>query len=513
MLKNVLIIDDEKIIRQGIRLSVPWEELGFKVIGEAETAMEALEKLDTCDIDLVLVDVQMPGMDGIEFIQEMRKNYPHLKVLIISGHSNFEYIASALKLQVSDYLLKPINILKLLDTLKNIRAQIDKEEQEISVSREQRNIAGKMLAMRLIGRDFRNREEIDSYCNRCGIAYPLENYCVVSMKTNQFMSVLENIFSGQAQEFEKRFEDAMRAAIDEDMLFASLIGNYYAVVVKKEAVETVQNTLYREAQRIGMQITIGTGQVFENIYFMNISYLQANEMIDKKTRVVQSKEKALENRMTYLSEVLIQELEERNFEKVEGIVNEVFTDNFSVEPGKVLNWCIRSLCDIVEYFQLASYPEMEGITVVELQTISTLYFYVTLRTVYMKKIQKICRFLKDLKGNSNEAIVDKICGIVKKEYMDPELSLQDIAQRMNISYNYLSTVFKQINGKNFSAYLIDVKMSRAKQMVLEGSLKMYEIAEKVGYSNAKYFTEQFKKTVGMTPSEYKSSHNRSQKEV
>ena len=133
MLKNVLIIDDEKIIRQGIRLSVPWEELGFKVIGEAETAMEALEKLDTCDIDLVLVDVQMPGMDGIEFIQEMRKNYPHLKVLIISGHSNFEYIASALKLQVSDYLLKPINILKLLDTLKNIRAQIDKEEQEISV--------------------------------------------------------------------------------------------------------------------------------------------------------------------------------------------------------------------------------------------------------------------------------------------------------------------------------------------------------------------------------------------
>ena len=99
MLKNVLIIDDEKIIRQGIRLSVPWEELGFKVIGEAETAMEALEKLDTCDIDLVLVDVQMPGMDGIEFIQEMRKNYPHLKALIISGHSNFEYIASALKLR------------------------------------------------------------------------------------------------------------------------------------------------------------------------------------------------------------------------------------------------------------------------------------------------------------------------------------------------------------------------------------------------------------------------------
>ncbi len=107
--------------------------------------MEALEKLDTCDIDLVLVDVQMPGMDGIEFIQEMQKNYPHLKALIISGHSNFEYIALALKLQVSDYLLKRINILKLLDTLKNIRAQIDKEEQEISVSREQRNIAGKSL--------------------------------------------------------------------------------------------------------------------------------------------------------------------------------------------------------------------------------------------------------------------------------------------------------------------------------------------------------------------------------
>ena len=251
---------------------------------------------------------------------------------------------------------------------------------------------------------------------------------------------------------------------------------------------------------------------FEDIFFMDVSYLQAIDVIRQKNGKSQKNDKkTVEIQMSYACDMMIKKLEERNFKEARALADKVFTDYLYEDSGEVLNWCVQSLYRIIDYFQLSRYEEMKGIANFDIQTISNLYFITTMQSVYSEKIQRICTFLKDLKGGSNDAIVAKVMKMVKEKYADPELSLQKIATDLGISYNYLSTIFKQISGENFSSYLTKIKMNHAKQLVMEGKLKMYEIAEQIGYVNAKYFAEQFKKSVGMTPSEYKS-HNFSQEE-
>ena len=169
------------------------------------------------------------------------------------------------------------------------------------------------------------------------------------------------------------------------------------------------------------------------------------------------------------------------------LADKVFTDYLYEDSGEVLNWCVQSLYRIIDYFQLSRYEEMKGIANFDIQTISNLYFITTMQSVYSEKIQRICTFLKDLKGGSNDAIVAKVMKMVKEKYADPELSLQKIASDLGISYNYLSTIFKQISGENFSSYLTKIKMNHAKQLVMEGKLKMYEIAEQIDYSSKWYY--------------------------
>ncbi len=502
---NVLIVDDEALIRTGLCLSVPWEELGFKVVAEAGTAKEAMDKLEHHVVNLALVDIQMPGTNGIEFIREVRRRFPHIKTLIISGHSDFEYTVSALKLSVCDYLLKPIHLERLIETVKTIRDQLENEEKNSQVLRGQKIITGKMMVLRLLGKDFKNREEINAYCSQCGIAFPLENYCVSAMRIHKFSQIMEEKYQGQRSIFEAEIDEYLQQGLPEQgTLFAALVGEYYTVLTEMHDTEQVRELLYRKAKEKGIRVNIGTGEAFGDIFFMDVSYLQAIDIIRKKDDSGLGNKKAVEIRLSYICDLMIQKLEERKFQEVKQLARDIFVEHLSADTGDVLSRCIQSLYNIVDYFQLSHYEEMKGIVNFDIQTMSPFYFWTTMQSAYSEKIEKICTFLENLKGGSNEMIVAKVIKIVKEEYYKTDLSLQKIAADLGISYNYLSTIFKQISGENFSAYLTRVKMSHAKQFVMEGNLKIYEIAERVGYVNAKYFTEQFKKSVGMTPSEYKT---------
>lgn len=511
MLYNVLIVDDEILIRTGLRLSVPWNELGFKVAAEAGTAAEALQELENKSIDLALVDIQMPGTNGIEFIREMRHRFPYIKSLIISGHSDFDYTVSALKLEVCDYLLKPINMDELVKAVKNVRERIESDSHTTRIMKGQKAIARKMMVLRLLGKDFRNREEIYVYCNQCGIPVPLENYLVVAMKTHNFSNLLETKFQGQRLAFETLFDDCLYGNFEQDgdICFAALVGDYYAIVVQKGYADEIRGLLHQRAKEQKIQIKTGTGEAFEDIFFMDVSYLQAIANINQKEGQINKKTDEIQ--LSYLSNLIIQKLEEGRFKEVREIVDTVFLKGFTQETGILFNWCMNSIYSIVDYFQLTNYEEMKGVMVFPIDSMSNLYLYTTLHASFMEKIEKICTFLDNLKGSNNEMIVNKVCKIVKEEYSNPELSLQKIAANLDISYNYLSTVFKQISGENFSSYVTKIKINRAKNLVLERNLKMYEIAEQVGYMNARYFTEQFKKSVGMSPSEYKASKSKEKK--
>lgn len=510
---NVLIVDDEPLIRRGLRMSVPWKELGYRVVSEAGTAAEAKEKLECCHVDLALVDVQMPGTNGIDFIREVRSSFPDIKFLIISGHSDFEYVVSALKLSVYDYLLKPINLDELSETLKKIRGAIEAEQQARRVRCGQQLMTGKMFVHRLISRDFKNREEIDAYCSRCGIAFPLEHYCVSVLGIRNFNEFLKEKFDAQGSAFEASLDAYLQTVLPEgEGFFTALIGNYYAVLAQAQDMPLLRDCLYRWGREEDVQVIVNTGEVYDDIFFADVSYLQAVEQTRRREHSLSEKKLNAEIRLSYLSDRMLQKLEERSFDEARQAAQSVFAENLFEESGVILNWCITSLNQILEYFQLAGYEEMYGLVYFDIQTFSHLYFITTIRAMYLEKFDKICALLESMTGAGTAAVVARARKMMQEEYGSSELSMQTVAETLGISYNYLSTIFNQVSGESFSSCLTKIRMGHAKRLIMDGNLKMYEVAERVGYVNARYFTEQFKKTVGMTPREYREQGRNSEEE-
>ncbi len=509
MLYNVLIIDDETLIRTGLRRSVPWRELGFRVAAEAATAEQALEQMAHHIIDLVLVDIQMPGVNGIEFIREMKRISPSTKALIISGHSDFEYTVSALQLEVCDYLLKPINIGQLNEAVQKVRQKIEAERERFMVNQNQKHLVGKMLALRLIGKDFANRDEVDFYCIQCGIPFPLTGYCVVAAKFAKWAQTIETHYHGNKYEIENDLDECLHQAegLGERLFFTAFVGEYYTVVAEQDYGAGIRACLYQKAKEMGDSAQIATGDAFGDIYFMDVSYIQAVEKIRNREDVIHREKKIQENQRIYLNSLLIQKLEERKFDEIPQVEGQIFEQILSKDDGKALNWCINSIYSIVDYFQLSQYEEVRELAVFPIQSLSSLYFMNTIWDMYVRKVNRIIDILKEMRGNKNEMIVNKMYKLIKEAYFQPDLSLQRIADQLGMKYTYLSTLFKQVSGENFSSYLTELRLHKAKQMILENKMKMYEIAEAVGYVSAKYFAEQFKKNIGMTPSEYRAIYN------
>lgn len=514
MLYHVLIVDDETLIRTGLRMSVPWERLGFRVAAEAATAEQALEQMSHHIIDLVLVDIQMPGVNGIEFIREMRRISPDTKALIISGHSDFEYTVSALKLEVCDYLLKPINMDQLIEAVRKVGKRIDADRERFLVNQNQKHLVGKMLALRLIGKDFANRDEVDFYCIQCGIPFPLTGYCVVAAKWAKWAETVEGQYHGNKFEFENSLDECLyqNEELKERLFFTAFMGEYYTVVVEQEHAPGVRASLYQKAKEIGAAVRIATGSAYGDIFFMDVSYIQALEKIRSREDVIHGGEGVEENQQIYLNSLLIQKLEERKFQEIPEVEQQIFEQILRRDYGKALNWCINSMYSIVDYFQLSQYERLKDIAVFPIQSLSSLYFINTICDMYARKVALIIEILKEMRGNKNEMIVNKMYKIIREEYVQPDLSLQRIADQLGMKYTYLSTLFKQVSGENFSSYLTELRLHKAKQMILENNMKMYEIAEAVGYVSAKYFAEQFKKNIGMTPSEYRGMHHQEEQE-
>ncbi len=258
---------------------------------------------------------------------------------------------------------------------------------------------------------------------------------------------------------------------------------------------------------MGDSAQIATGDAFGDIYFMDVSYIQAVEKIRNREDVIHREKKIQENQRIYLNSLLIQKLEERKFDEIPQVEGQIFEQILSKDDGKALNWCINSIYSIVDYFQLSQYEEVRELAVFPIQSLSSLYFMNTIWDMYVRKVNRIIDILKEMRGNKNEMIVNKMYKLIKEAYFQPDLSLQRIADQLGMKYTYLSTLFKQVSGENFSSYLTELRLHKAKQMILENKMKMYEIAEAVGYVSAKYFAEQFKKNIGMTPSEYRAIYN------
>lgn len=542
MLK-IFLAEDEVIVRETIKRMIPWENLGFELVGEAADGEMALPLLLRQKPDLLITDIKMPFMDGLTLAKVAKKEIPGLKVVILSGYDDFNYAKQAINIGVEDYLLKPITKNALIERLTEIRSRYEHEKTqkeyyekfhremqayEKNSSRDffEALVSGSMDMMEI----YRRSEKL-------GLDIVAEAYNVLIFTMN-----CEEDFSGQREgysEWEAESLKLLEEFFSENtsaMLFRCNIFSY-GVLIKgqKETIEENTRSCVSEIQRIldrkeqKRQWFVAAGEPVERLSQIQKSYYSASRAFSQRylydenilyydEMASMEKKNVTEDDSTYLQKVDVNALNPAILQKFlsNGLLEE--TENFvkdyfyAIGQEPLESLVFRNYVTLNVRFSVMSFLKEIGCDTRTLEqedtedVLSESSKSLENAIAYAEKIISQAIALRDQNsGNKNRSILKTAVDFIDSHYMEEDMSLNKAANAANVSANHFSALFSQNMGQTFIEYLTNLRMNKAKEYLRCTSMRSSEIAGEIGYKDAHYFSYLFKKTQGMTPSDYRKA--------
>lgn len=542
MLK-IFLAEDEVIVRETIKRMIPWEDLGFELVGEAADGEMALPLLLRQKPDLLITDIKMPFMDGLTLAKVAKKEIPGLKVVILSGYDDFNYAKQAINIGVEDYLLKPITKNALIERLTEIRSRYEHEKTqkeyyekfhremqayEKNSSRDffEALVSGSMDMMEI----YRRSEKL-------GLDIVAEAYNVLI-----FTMKCEEDFSGQREgysEWEAESLELLEEFFSENtsaMLFRCNIFSY-GVLIKgqKETIEENTRSCVSEIQRIldrkeqKRQWFVAAGEPVERLSQIQKSYYSASRAFSQRylydenilyydEMASMEKKNVTEDDSTYLQKVDVNALNPVILQKFlsNGLLEE--TENFvkdyfyAIGQEPLESLVFRNYVTLNVRFSVMSFLKEIGCDTRTLEqedtedVLSESSKSLENAIAYAEKIISQAIALRDQNsGNKNRSILKTAVDFIDSHYMEEDMSLNKAANAANVSANHFSALFSQNMGQTFIEYLTNLRMNKAKEYLRCTSMRSSEIAGEIGYKDAHYFSYLFKKTQGMTPSDYRKA--------
>ena len=542
MLK-IFLAEDEVIVRETIKRMIPWENLGFELVGEAADGEMALPLLLRQKPDLLITDIKMPFMDGLTLAKVAKKEIPGLKVVILSGYDDFNYAKQAINIGVEDYLLKPITKNALIERLTEIRSRYEHEKTqkeyyekfhremqayEKNSSRDffEALVSGSMDMMEI----YRRSEKL-------GLDIVAEAYNVLIFTMN-----CEEDFSGQREgysEWEAESLKLLEEFFSENtsaMLFRCNIFSY-GVLIKgqketigentRSCVSEIQRILDRKEQK--RQWFVAAGEPVERLSQIQKSYYSASRAFSQRylydenilyydEMASMEKKNVTEDDSTYLQKVDVNALNPVILQKFlsNGLLEE--TENFvkdyfyAIGQEPLESLVFRNYVTLNVRFSVMSFLKEIGCDTRTLEqedtedVLSESSKSLENAIAYAEKIISQAIALRDQNsGNKNRSILKTAVDFIDSHYMEEDMSLNKAANAANVSANHFSALFSQNMGQTFIEYLTNLRMNKAKEYLRCTSMRSSEIAGEIGYKDAHYFSYLFKKTQGMTPSDYRKA--------
>ncbi|MCY9512610.1 response regulator transcription factor [Paenibacillus apiarius] len=530
---KVLIADDEVIIRKGIRTSIDWEPLGIEIVGEARNGQEALELAESLQPDIVMTDIRMPLMDGLALAAKLKEQKPHIKLVIVSGYDDFDYARQALKIGVSEYLTKPVGageMTKLMSKLSDqIRAERERHSEEwhngMLLRESMPYIQGKWLN-RLLKGEHQDEEMIRNRARQLHIALDGPEYAVVVIDIDDYRLIMEQSTDREKEliQFaiqniaEELFGEKFTTAVcrtEEDTLAVLLSVNMSNKHLITACCEEMQQCVRRYVK---LSVTLGIGSIISSLANVQASMEEAMSAIRSKVYrgkgqiiVFDAKEHAqMKSPMLIPTEEeleLLQRLATMDFAGIRERLDKWF--RHCAEEG-VSYQHVQTLC--VKLVVLATtHVEQMGVKRADLDPVllnpyDEVKKYETahdMKQWLLEMFESFVLTISQYKTSRYRNIVSVAIQYVQEHYAE-ELKLEDIAGHVYVTPNYFSRVFKQETGEHFTEWLNKFRVEKAKPLLRDVSLKVYEVAEQVGYNDYKYFAHIFKKYTGTTPKEYRN---------
>lgn len=544
MLK-IFLAEDEVVVRETIKRMIPWEELGFELVGEAADGEMALPLLIRQQPDLLITDIKMPFMDGLTLARLAKKEIPGLKVVILSGYDDFNYAKQAIGIGVEDYLLKPITKNALIERLSEIRSRYEHEKtQKEYYEKFQREMrayeknSSRDFFEALVGGSM-DMMEVYKRAEKLGLDIVAEAYNVLIFTMN-----CDEDFSGQRDEYSSWEAESLEllenffAGHSSAMLFRSNIFSY-GVLLKgqREAIEENTRACVDEIRKIlsrqdgRREWFLAVGQSVERLsqiqksyhtasrafsqrylYDENILYYDEMETMEHPGGQAETEDNAYLQKVDVnaLNPAILQKFLSNGLqEETENFVKDYF---YAIGQEPMESLVFRNYVILNVRFSVISFIKGLGCDTNEMESADTEEVLaesgknMESAIAYAKKMISQAIEIRDQNsGNKNRSILKTAVDFIDSHYMDEEISLNTVANVANVSSNHFSALFSQNMGQTFIEYLTTLRMNKAKELLRCTGMRSSEIAGEIGYKDAHYFSYLFKKTQGMTPSDYRKA--------
>lgn len=530
---KAILVDDEILVREAIAQNIDWEKLGYELVADCENGQVAMDYIKENSVDLVLTDINMPYVDGLALSKYIHENHPKIIVIIFSGYSEFDYAKKAIQYNVAEYLLKPVTPRELIDSLTNIKERLEK----------QKNDNKKMQRLEEVYTNYTKNESVIIANEFSGLVKGTQDteICLRNLKKHGIelsgayfrVAVIDiDIFvNGQVIEMYEKKESALMSFVVENisdeivreencglayrdkdgrvcvLLFTNKPQEFKARVIK--IFERIRENVYSS---MVLSLSIGVGKYVETLDNLYESYENALDMM--KYQYVKGfgiyfdyerEKKQLEivvDMDKYLKEISRKLKSDQPSESV--AVLRTIEDELGmlyIEKNHAITYLHQIVFALYEYAieicgEGSTSPAERDIVLTQVTNSISLEVSMNIISSYN---QMILNKLAKMKQSSGKKQALAALSYLNDHYGDKNLNLNSICSYLNISTSHFSNIFKEETGETFMESLTRIRMEKAKQLLIDTSLKNYEIADRVGFSDPHYFNIAFKKMTGQTP--------------
>ena len=524
---RVLLVDDEEDVREGLVVEVDWEALDLRIVGLAENGREALEMAERVEPDIVVTDISMPFMDGLELAKRLRERNPLVKVVILTGYDEFDYARQAVSLSVDEYLLKPFSAGHLTELLTRLRAQMAAEVAEREDVQQLRDhyytslpLLQADLMATLLHRQ-KSPEYIHGKAKQCGLDLHGERYGVSVLTLHMDGDQSEDAELKQFAALNIAAEvwtehGAGHAFMHQETIVLLFVDRWGEEDGEKRQQQALENVMRSINHYLRIPATVGSGSIVNTLAGVKHAYEDALLALDY--RLVPGTDPLI-----YIADVERQTAGKLRFDELkqqtltrclkagtqtelEDALEIIFRE-ITVEHGRsdIQLYLIEVLTNVWKAAQ-ASGEAMEDIFGAGFQLYADLFRLPGLSEA-QGKVHEVCLLVQHRIASGRQHvykdIVEQALSFTKEHYADPDLSIQKVCGHLHISSGYFCGIFKKEVQLTFLQYLMQIRMEAAKELLRSTELKSFEIAGQVGFAEPNYFSFCFKKHIGVSPKEYR----------
>jgi two-component system response regulator YesN len=531
---KVMLVDDEAGVRNSIKAKINWEAVGFQIDSEAVNGEQALQQLYNHPLpDLIISDIRMPQMDGITFIKLCKERFPEIRIVVLSGYSDFEYMKAAIQFGVKDYLLKPVIRSELSELLAKLAAELaegryqkEKQQSDQMRSQQQLRILQEQMLLQLVSGGITSREAVKERLHQLQLTTIAKDDLAM-----QFVTVEMRIPIGRLDDWSERkdllqlsFQMVCREASEMwpgiypflDVSQPSMMQFLILLDPEREA-DGFASKFVRELKRqikhyLRLDSIAGIGEPIRELQQLKNGF--ASSMLAWSQSTAEHTADGGDSRASELTQAFTPELERKLIYAIEQMdikafmkhMNELITSDMPMIAFTfVALRMIMLLNAVAGKFELGDAPLQKHLN--RCQMAISEY---RSREQVVEQLEQLAGMVIDevrkTRFSGGQHLIEAVRKYIDENY-GYELTLSSLAEMFHFNETYLSGLFKQNAGITFSDYVTKLRMAKAEQLLRENELKLTDIATLVGYSSSSYFSTSFKKHFGVSPKEYREEHS------